>query len=399
MGSSLTDTQSPAISGNTTSAAPPYRLRLPGPTTVPERVRQAIAQPVVNHRGPEFRALYARVQELLKPILGTSNHVFLFACSGTGAMEASLVNILSPGDRVLVVVGGQFGERFAGIAKTLGAQVDLLETVWGRAVDPAEIEKRVAATEYRAVIVEHNESSTGIVADLPKIGAILRDRPTLFVVDSVSGLGGLEMRQDEWGVDVVASASQKCLMCPPGIGLVSVSPKAWKFVERENGLPRFYWDFRKALASGEKSETAFTAPVTLITGLKEALEMIHEEGLPQVLARHRRLSSALRTGCAALGLTAFGQPGALSPTVVALDVPEKLAGADIVRGLYERHRTVIAGARNKLAGRIIRIGTMGHVHEEDILTDLAHLEDVLAHLGWSVKPGAGVAAAKAALGS
>lgn len=381
------------------SAALPYRLRLPGPTTVPPRVRHAIAEPVVNHRGPEFRAIYARTQELLKPILGTENHVFLFACSGTGAMEASLVNILAPGERVLVVVGGQFGERFAGIAKAFGAQVDLLEVEWGRAVDPTAIEKRVSAVDYRAVVVEHNESSTGIVADLAKIGAILRNYPALLVVDSVSGLGGLEMRQDEWGVDVVASASQKCLMCPPGIGLVSVSPKAWKLVERENGLPRFYWDFRKALASGEKSETAFTAPVNLIAGLKEALEMIHEEGLPEVLARHRRLSSALRAGCAALGLSSFGQADALSPTVVALNVPEKLNGADIVRDLYERHRTVIAGARNKLQGRIIRIGTMGFVHEEDILTDLAHLEEVLAHLGWPVAPGVGVATASAQLQS
>jgi aspartate aminotransferase-like enzyme len=314
-------------------------------------------------------------------------------------MEASLVNILAPGERVLVVVGGQFGERFAGIAKAFGAQVDLLEVEWGRAADPSAIEKRVSVVDYRAVVVEHNESSTGIVADLAKIGAILRNYPALLVVDSVSGLGGLEMRQDEWGVDVVASASQKCLMCPPGIGLVSVSPKAWKLVERENGLPRFYWDFRKALASGEKSETAFTAPVNLIAGLKEALEMIHEEGLPEVLARHRRLSSALRAGCAALGLSSFGQADALSPTVVALNVPEKLNGADIVRDLYERHRTVIAGARNKLQGRIIRIGTMGFVHEEDILTDLAHLEEVLAHLGWPVAPGVGVATASAQLQS
>jgi aspartate aminotransferase-like enzyme len=358
-----------------------------------------IAEPVVNHRGPEFRAIYARTQELLKPILGTGNHVFLMASSGTGAMEASLVNILAPGERVLVVVGGQFGDRFAGIAKTFGAQVDLLETEWGRAVDPSAIEKRVAAADYRAVVVEHNESSTGVVANLAKIGTILKNSPVLFVVDSVSGLGGLEMRQDEWGVDVVASASQKCLMCPPGIGLASVSPKAWKLVERENGLPRFYWDFRKYFSSGEKSETPFTAPVALIAGLKEALEMIHEEGLPKVLARHRRLSSALRAGCGALGLSPFGHADAFSPTVVAVNVPEKMNGADIVRGLYERHRTVIAGARNKLAGKIIRIGTMGFVSEEDILTDLRHLEDVLAHLGHPVTPGAGVAAATVQLRS
>ncbi|HLW97817.1 MAG TPA: alanine--glyoxylate aminotransferase family protein [Candidatus Acidoferrales bacterium] len=376
-----------------------YRLRLPGPTAVPDRVQRAIAQPIVNHRGPEFRAMFSRAQELLKPVLGTSNHVFLLASSGTGAMEASLANILAPGEPVFAVVHGQFGERFASIAKVFGAQVDVLDVAWGEAVDPREIEKRVKAKEYRAVVVVYNESSTGVTANVQAIGAILRQTPTLLVVDSVSGLGGLEMKQDEWGVDIVVSSSQKCLMCPPGIGLVSVSPKAWKIVEREDRLPRYYWDFRKTLASSEKSETAFTAPVSLFAGLTEALEMIHEEGIPNVLARHKKLSTALRAGCAAIGLAPSGPKDSLSPTVVALHVPEKLNGGDIVKRLYEKHRTVIAGVRNKFAGRFIRIGTMGHVHEDDILTDLEHLEDVLPELGWPVTPGAGVAAAAAVMRS
>jgi aspartate aminotransferase-like enzyme len=182
-------------------------------------------------------------------------------------------------------------------------------------------------------------------------------------------------------------------MCPPGIGVVSVSQKAWKIVERDDRLPRYYWDFRKTLASGEKFETAFTAPVSLMAGLRAALEMIHEESLPEVLARHLRLSAALRAGCAAIGLARYGDVGALSPTVVALQVPEKLNGGDIVKRLYEKHRTVIAGSRNKLSGKVIRIGTMGYLSEEDILTDLRHLEDVLPDLGFPVTPGAGVAAA------
>jgi aspartate aminotransferase-like enzyme len=375
-----------------------YRLRLPGPAAVPERVRQAIFQPVVNHRGPEFRALFARVQELVQPILGAANPVLLFASSGTGVMEASLANILSPGERVLVTVNGQFGERFAGIAEALGEQVDRLEIPWGRVVDPEDIAKRIVTAEYRAVVVIHNESSTGMVTDLARIGAILRDRPTLLVVDSVSGLAGLEMRQDEWGVDIIVSASQKCLMCPPGIGLASLSDKAWEIVNREDRLPRFYWDFRKAKASAEKSETPFTASVSLIAGLKEALEMIHEETIPRVFERHRRLANALRAGCVDLGLTPFGEASARSSTVVVMEVAEKLNGADIVRGLYERYRTVIAGARNKLAGRIIRIGVMGYVHEADILMDLAYLEEVLRELGWAVARGAGVRAAESVLG-
>jgi aspartate aminotransferase-like enzyme len=343
--------------------------------------------------------MYARCEELVRPILGTIGHPFFLACSGTGAMEASLVNILAPGESVLCVIHGHFGERFAAIAKTFGAQVDLLEFPWGTTVDASVIEQRVAEKNYRAVVVTQNESSTGVFADLAPIGAILRDRPTLLVVDSVSGLGGLEMKQDEWGVDILASASQKCLMCPPGIGVVSVSQKAWKVVERDDRLPRYYWDFRKTLASAEKSETTFTAPVSLMAGLRVALEMIHEEGLPKVLARHLRLSAALRAGCAALGLAGYGEAGALSPTVVALQVPEGMNGGDIVKRLYEKHRTVIAGSRNKLVGKVIRIGTMGYVSEEDILTDLRHMEDVLSELGASVSAGAGagVAAATVAL--
>jgi aspartate aminotransferase-like enzyme len=353
---------------------PDYRLRLPGPTTVPERVRRAIAEPVVNHRGPEFRAIMARLQELIEPLLGARNPVLIYAASGTGMMEASLVNVLSPGGRVLVCVQGQFGERFSTIAAAMGAHVETLEVPWGTVIDPQAVEDRLATVDYRAVIVVHNESSTAVTTDLAALGWRLRGRSTLLIADSVSGLGGLEMRQDEWGVDVVVSASQKCLMCPLGLGLASLSDKAWEAVNRGPGLPRFYWDFRKARASIEKSETPFTAPVALIAGLRESLEMIHEEGISQVLARHRRLSTALREGCAKLGLSLFGQPDALSPTVVALNVPPEMAGAAIVRGMYERHGSVIAGSRNKLHGRVIRIGVMGYCHDADIATDWEHLQ-------------------------
>jgi aspartate aminotransferase-like enzyme len=383
----------------TTVPPVPYRLRLPGPTVVPERVWQAISGPIVNHRGPEFRAMVARVQELVQPVLGTANPVFFFASSGTGLMEAGLANILSPGERVLVAVNGQFGERFAEIATVLGAQLDCLEVPWGHVVDPEDIAARVTTANYRAVVVVHNESSTGMVTDLASIGAILRNRPTLLVVDSVSGLAGLEMRQDAWSVDILISASQKCLMCPPGLALASVSAKAWEIVNREDRLPRFYWDFRKARASADKSETPFTAPVSLVSGVKEALEMIHEESIRRVLNRHQRLSEALRAGCTALGLAPFGAEYARSSTVVVMRVPDKLNGTDIVRGLYERHRTVIAGARNKLSGRIIRIGIMGYVHEADILMDLAYLEEVLEGLGWLIDRGAGAAAAESVLKS
>ncbi len=378
-------------------APAPYRLRLPGPTAVPERVRQAIARPVLAHRGAEFRAILAETEALLRPLFGTRNRVMLFTSTGTGMMESALLNVLAPGERLLVVVNGQFGERFAAIAKALGAEIDTIEVAWSEAVDPAEIAKRVSAQSYRAVVLVHNESSTGAVADLAAIGALLRDSPTLLVVDSVSGLGGIEVRQDEWGVDVLVSASQKALMCPPGVGLAAISDKAWRLVAREGGLSRFYWDFRKYREGIEKAELPFTAPVSLIQGLHEALRMIHDEGIPPVLARHRRLAEALRAGAAAIGLTSFARTVRLSSTVSVFNVPAGLDGGAIVRRLYEKHRTVIAGARNKLAGKVIRIGTMGDIHEGDVLTDLIHLEDVLSELGHRFERGAGIAAATAAL--
>jgi aspartate aminotransferase-like enzyme len=387
-------------SESTANFAPePYRLRLPGPTAVPERVRIAIAQPMLAHRGPEFRAVMTEVERKLKPIFGTENRMLLTAATGTGMMEACLVNVLKPGERILVVVNGQFGERFAAIGKALGVAVDTLDVPWGEGVDPAAIEVQVKVRDYRAVVLVHNESSTGIVADLAGIGAVLRNRPTLLLVDSVSGLGGVQMRQDEWGVDIVISASQKALMCPPGLGLASVSAKAWHTVNREDGLPRFYFDFRKYRSEIEDGATPYTSAVSLIVGLNEALRMIHAEGIPEVLARHRRLSTALRAGCEAIGLASFPAKGMLSSTVCVFHVPAGLDGGAIVRRLHEKHCTVIAGARNKLAGKVIRIGTMGELREGDILTDLLHLEDVLGELGHKFRHGAGIAAAAAAFDS
>jgi aspartate aminotransferase-like enzyme len=383
---------------NTPPRPTTYRLRLPGPTPVPERVQQAIALPLVNHRGPEAHELIAEVERRARPVFGTRNDILLFAGSGTAVMEASLANLLAPGERVLVALNGQFGERFKAIAESMGAVVDGIESEWGESPDPAAIRRQLAQHDYRAVCVVHNESATGAVADLAAIGRIVKDSPALLVVDSVSGLGGIEMRQDEWNVDILLSASQKALMCPPGMGLVSVGAKAWKIVDRGDRMPRFFWDFRKAKAAVDKAETAFTPPLSLIAGLREALRMIDEEGLANVQARHRRLAAAMRAGGEALGLPVFTAPTAcLSDTVTVFRVPDGLEGGAIVRHMYEHHHTVIAGARNRLSGRVIRIGTMGAVGEGDILTDLLHLEETLRALGRPVAKGAGVAAAAAIL--
>jgi len=375
-----------------------YRLRLPGPSPVPEQVRQAIAEPVINHRGPEFHEMFHETVELARPLFGTTGDVLLFAASGTGVMEAAIANVVAPGERVLIVINGQFGERFKAIAEAFGAAVDTIDCEWGTAPDPQEIARRLAGADYRAVFVTHNESSTGAVADLAAIGAVVKESDALLVVDSVSGLAGIELQQEKWHLDIVVTASQKALMCPPGMGLASVSAKAWAQIERTPGGARFFWDFRKAKAALEKDESSFTPPVSLVAGLREALRMIHREGLPAVFERHRRLGAALRAGGTALGLEVFTRSPLLSPTVTVFATPATLEAGALVRHLYQHYNTVIAGARNRLQGKVIRIGTMGHVEAPDILADLHYIERSLADLGRPVRAGAGVAAAAAVLG-
>jgi aspartate aminotransferase-like enzyme len=380
---------------------PDYRLRLPGPTAVPERVRQATALPVLNHRGAEFKAMLAECQQRLQPIFGTAHDVLTFPGSGTAMMEAALANILSPGDAVLIVVAGQFGDRFVSIAKAFGAEVDTVEVEWGGALDAERGAERLKHRNYRAVVMVHSESSTGVAYDIAAIGAVVRDTPALLVVDSVSGLVGIEMKMDAWGADIVVSASQKSLMCPPGIGLAAIGAKAWKAISRDGRVPSFFIDFRRAKASLDKGETPYTPPVTLVYGLLEALRMIDEEGLANVQKRHSRLASALRAGVQALGVELYNQPNTSSATVVAMKVPQGLEGGAIVQHMRERYRTVIAGARHpSQTGKVFRIGTMGMISETDIITDLRHLEGTLKDLGRPAPaPHAGVRAALDALGA
>ncbi|HEV2551736.1 MAG TPA: alanine--glyoxylate aminotransferase family protein [Stellaceae bacterium] len=376
-----------------------YRLRLPGPTQVPARVRAASAQPMISHRGHEFHALMRDVQAMLGPVFGAAGPILLFAASGTGMMEAALANILGPGTRALIIANGQFGERFAAIAREFGGIVDTIAVPWGEAVDPALVEARLRQHDYRAVVAVHNESSTGVVTDLAALGRITRNSGTLLVADTVSGIGGIPFEQDAWGVDIVIAAAHKALMCPPGLGLASLSAKAWEVVAHDGGVPRFYWDFRRCRDAAAKDETPFTPPVSLVMALAEALRMMSDEGMAQVLARHRRCAAALRSGAAAIGLENFTRTTSLSDTVSVFAVPPGLEGGDIVRHLYERHRTVIAGARNRLAGKVIRFGTMGEIRNDDILTDLTQLEETLAALGHRFNRGAGTAAAAAVLGA
>ena len=370
-----------------------YRLRLPGPIAVPERVRQATARPILNHRGPEFRAIWARTIAKLQPIAGTKQPVHIFATSGTGVMEAALLNIVAPGERLLIVNNGNWGERFATIGRSMGAVCKTIDVPWGENVDLAVLEARLKTHDYRALIVVHNESSTGVIGDLATAGRLTKNTPTLLVTDSVSGLAGMDFQMDAWGVDIVVAGSQKALMCPPGLGFLAASEKAWAVIRRDSGMPRFYFDLRRTRDSHDKGESTFTPAVSLVLGLDAALDMIHEEGLPNVLARHARLSRGLKAGAAALGLANFATAKMQSNTVACFHVPEGIDGTKLIRRLFDKHRTVIAGARNRMQGKMIRLGTMGAIAEADILTDLLHIEDVLAELGHKHSKGAGVAAA------
>jgi aspartate aminotransferase-like enzyme len=385
-----------AIANATTHPADTYRLRLPGPIAVPERVRAAMAQPMLAHRGPEFRRIWADAIGKLQPLFGTRNRVLLFASSGTGVMEAALLNVVAPGERLLIVENGQWGERFSTIAKSMGAQVDAIAVPWGENVDPAVLAQRLKAHDYRALVMVHNESATGVAGDLAMAGRLVKGTRTLLVADTVSGLAGMELRQDDWGVDVLVAGSQKALMCPPGLGLVSVSDKAWGVIERDSGMPRFYFDLRRARDAYDKGEATFTPAVSLVQGLDVALDMIHEEGAANVRERYRRLARGLKAGAEAIGLKNFARAELQSNTVACFHVPEDVDGTQIVRRMYEKHRSVIAGARNRMAGKMIRIGTMGAITEGDILTDLMQLEDVLSELGLPVEKGAAIAAATAA---
>jgi aspartate aminotransferase-like enzyme len=331
-------------------------------------------------------------------LFGTRNQPMFFTSSGTGVMEAALANVLGEDDKALILNNGSFGERFAQIAKSLGRQADQLTAPWGEAVPIDAIASQLEKDKYRAVVAVHNESSTGAVADLEAIGKVVRDSSALLVVDSVSSLGGMELRQDEWGVDVIVSGSQKALMCPPGAGLVSVSDKAWSVMEDDRAKPGFYWDFKKARMAAEKNETPYTSPISLIFGMREALRMINEEGWENVLARHARLANEMQTGGAALGLSVFTESPLVSNTVVVFAVPEGRDGSEVVRHMKQHFSTVIAGIRNeKMNGKLIRIGTMGACTSEDIRQDLEYLKMTFEALGWPLRFGTGADSAGEAL--
>jgi aspartate aminotransferase-like enzyme len=376
-------------------------LRIPGPTSLPESVRTAGSRQMVNHRGPEFKALLGRITAGLQRGFRTQNEVILLTASGTGALEAMVINVLSPDDPVLAISIGEFGERFAAIATAFGVDVRRYTVEPGHAADPAVVSERLRAmaatgTPARAVLVTHNETSTGVTNPMAEISAAIRSAApdALILVDGISGLGAIPFETDAWGLDLVATGSQKSWMSPPGLAMVSVSERAWQAMETAR-LPRFYFDLRKARESARSGETPFTPAVGICFALDAALELIEAEGYEAVFARHAAVAAATRAGLAAMGFQLFADPAHASDTVTAALVPDGVDWPAFSKELRSRG-LVIAGAQGRLAGKVFRVGHLGDVHVDDIVRALETIEAGSLALGIPVARGVAVDAAREA---
>lgn len=342
------------------------QLRIPGPTPCPPEVLAAMGRQMINHRGKEFAEIIQGVTTKLKQLFQTKNDVFLLTGSGTGGMEAAIVNTLSPGDKVLSVSVGVFGNRFAEIAESYGAEVTHLNFEFGTAADPEAVRQSLKADAgISAVLVTHNETSTAVTNDLKSISAIVKEFDKLLLVDAISALGSIDLPVDAWQCDVVVTGSQKGWMVPPGLAMVSVSDAAWQ-AHAKAKMPRFYWDFTKARSYLEKGQTPWTPPVSVFFGFAVALDMMLAEGLPNIFARHARSADMARSGVKSLGLSLFPDEKYASNTITAVKASEKLDVAKLLQILRDEHDVVLAGGQASLSGRIFRIGHLGWVTEDDI---------------------------------
>ncbi len=361
----------------------------PGPVTVPPQVLAATAKPIIHHRSSDFDPLFKNVCEGLQYVFQTKNPVLTLSSSGTGAMEAAIVSTCSPGDHVLSLENGKFGERWGLLAKAFGFDVDRVAVEWGTAPDPIMVEERLKARpDTKAVYLELCETSTATVSDVKAIAAIVAKTDAILIVDAVSGLCAEELRTDEWGVDMVGSGSQKALMLPPGLGFVSVSPKAQELMKKSTSC-KFYLDLNKYLKNWEKNTTPFTPAVNLIYGLEAALDMLKTEGMENVWDRHAQNAEAVRRAMIAIGCSLYSQKP--SNTCTAVNVPDDVDGTKIVKTLKQNGVT-IAGGQDALKGKIFRIATLGWHNEFDVLTLVGAVEQALWSLGHKFERGAGITA-------
>lgn len=374
-------------------------LQLPGPTPVPPRVLRALSEPMINHRGAEFRELLEEVTAGVKWSFQTENEVYIFPAAGTGGMEAAVVNFISPGEKVLAVSIGVFGNRFAEIAGRFGTRVEKLEFDWGTAADPGKIGQRLAEDEKReikAVLITHNETSTGVINDLPAVRRAMGNHPALLIVDAVSSLGAMDLRTDEWGLDVVVTGAQKAFMLPPGLTMLSVSPRAWEAAQQCTNA-KYYWDLGAARKYLEKGQTPYTPALPLLTGLRESLKMMRQEGLARSFARHALMRDMTRAAMRALGLELLCEDSVASAAVTAVRSPAGLEANRLRRVARENYNVVLAGGQQKLENVIFRLGHLGWVQPLDIIAAVAALEMALLDCGIPVPLGAGVTRAQEVL--
>jgi aspartate aminotransferase-like enzyme len=371
-------------------------LMAAGPTPLPPRVSQVMAEPIMYHRAPAFVEVYARCLEGLKGVFQTQNDVLCFAASGTGGMESAAANLIRPGDEVLVASCGKFGERFVELAETWQAKVVHHDAGWGNKVEPADLDRLLGEhPDTELVFTTFSETSTGVLNDVQALTQVAHEHDALIVVDAISGLGAVPLPQDEWEVDVVVAGSQKALMCPPGLGFASPNERALARAA-ESGGPRFYFDWNRT-AKGQRKDppdSPFTPAVTLFMALDVALELIQEEGLDEVFERHRLLGRATRQAVKGLELDLFGPEDENSNVVTAIKLPEGIDGAKVPKTMRDKYGITIAGGQNQLKGKIARIAHCGYYGAFDIVTTVAALEMTLKELGADVELGAGVSAAQ-----
>lgn len=370
-------------------------LLTPGPTPLPPQVCEALARPIIHHRTPQFQAILNEAVEGLRYVFQTSSDVFILSSSGTGAMEAAVANLLSSGDTAITVEGGKFGERWTELLFAYGVHAEVIKVEWGKAVSPSEIKSRIRnqASRIKAVFITLCETSTGVTTDVKAIAEVIKNTDAVLVVDAISGLGVIDLKTDEWAVDVVVGGSQKGLMLPPGLGFISISRKAWKLIN-ESKSPRYYFDLRAAKKAWAQADTPFTTPVSLVVALNAALKMLKEEGLENVFTKCRKMAEAVRAAASALGLKLYADASCASEAITAINVPSGLDGEKLVKTMRDIYGVTIAGGQAELKGRIFRIASMGYINEFDIILALSCLEKILYQMGYKFELGAGVRAAQ-----
>ncbi len=360
-------------------------LRIPGPTPCPPEILSAVAKQMINHRGPEMAALMKRVSDKLQTFLGTRNDILILTASGTGGLEAAVVNTLSPKDRVLGVTIGAFGDRFCTIAETYGADVRRLEFEWGKAASPEKIREALREEKgVRAVLVTHNETSTGVTNPLGEICEVIKaESDALILVDGISSTGSVALPVDEWGVDVVVSGSQKGWAVPPGLAIIAFGPSAWE-ASAQSTMPRFYFDLRSHRDAASKGQTPWTPAISILYGLDVSLDRMMSEGPDAIYARHARIAAKTRERIKSLGLQLFADEAFASNTVTAVSVPDGVDGKELTRSLREKYDTVLGGGQKSLAGRIFRLGHLGWVNDGDLDRAITALTKALPELGYEL---------------